>query len=109
MLLTASDTRPQSEDDPVHGSPVLDSAIDMEALVRGADLDWRIVRGGACSGPGTGRPADWFEAARAGTLKLPGDGGAFVSPIHVADMAAAVIAVLEADAPRSVWNVVGSR
>ncbi len=106
MLLTASDARPQTEDDPVQGSPVLDSAIDMEALVRGADLDWRIVRGGAFYGPGTGRPADWLEAARAGTLELPGDGGAFVSPIHVADMAAAVIAVLEAEAPRSVWNVV---
>ena len=106
MILCADDSRPQTEADPVRGDGVLASALDMEAAVRAADLDWRIVRGGAFYGPGTGREEAWRAAAGAGSLEVPGDGSAYVSLIHVADMAAAVAACLDADAPRTIWNAV---
>jgi hypothetical protein len=40
-------------------------------------------------GPGTGFDDEWFSRARAGKLRVPGDGSAFVSLVHIADMAEA--------------------
>src|SRR5688572_7738952 len=56
MLNAASDARAQTEDDPIAPSERIKSAADMEAHVITSGLDWRIVRGGAFYGPGTGRP-----------------------------------------------------
>ena len=42
--------------------------------VRESGLDWLILRGGLFYGPGTGFDDDWFARARAGTLRLPGEG-----------------------------------
>ena len=67
-----------------------------EALVRGSGLDWLILRGGLFYGPGTGFDDDWFARAAAGKLRLPGDGSDYVSLVHIADMAAATVAALEA-------------
>lgn len=67
------------------------SAIDMEAVVRGSDLDWRILRGGAFYGLDSGRDGVWRDSARAGTLRYAGDGRDFVSLVHVSDMADAVV------------------
>lgn len=91
------------EDAPIRTSPATESAADMETLLARTRLDWRIVRGGAFYGPGTGRDAAWRAAARGGTLRLPGNGEGFISLIHVADMASAMIAVALAAAPRSTW------
>lgn len=66
------------------------SAVDMEAIVRGSGLDWRILRGGAFYGLDSGRDRIWRDSARAGTLRYAGDGRDFISLVHVSDMAEAV-------------------
>lgn len=73
-----------------------EAALAMEAAVKASDLDWIILRGGLFYGPGTGFDDDWFARAVAGKLRLPGDGSDFVSLIHIADMAAATVAALDA-------------
>lgn len=70
------------------------AARDMEAAVQACALDWTILRGGLFYGPGTGFDDDWFARARAGRLRLPGDGEDYVSLAHVADMAAATVAAI---------------
>jgi nucleoside-diphosphate-sugar epimerase len=80
----------------LHAGPATASAIDMEALVRDSGLSHLILRGGLFYGPGTGREAQWLAAAREGSLVIPGDGSAFVSLIHVADMAEATAMAVEA-------------
>jgi uncharacterized protein YbjT (DUF2867 family) len=42
----------------------IDAAVDMEASVRAAGLDWAILRGGLFYGPGTGFDDEWFARAR---------------------------------------------
>lgn len=70
------------------------ASIAMEAAVRASDLDWIILRGGLFYGPGTGFDDDWFARARAGKLRLPGDGSDYVSLLHIADMVAATAAAV---------------
>jgi nucleoside-diphosphate-sugar epimerase len=106
MILTASDDRPQTEDDDAPGSGRGTSVLDAEAQTRESALDWRILRGGSFYGPGTGNGAEWLEAARKPGYAMPGDGSAFISLIHIADMAEAVAAVLETDRGRGIWNAV---
>jgi 2-alkyl-3-oxoalkanoate reductase len=103
MLHAGADTRPQTEDDPIAPYDRIRSAADMEQLVRESALDWRIVRGGSFYGPGTGRAEAWRSQARGGVLTLPGDGNGFVSLIHVADMASAMVTAVERGPPRSVY------
>jgi nucleoside-diphosphate-sugar epimerase len=71
------------------------AAVAMEEAVRASELDWVILRGGLFYGPGTGFDDDWFARARAGKLRLPEDGAAFVSLVHVSDMAAATVAAVK--------------
>ena len=87
------------EDALVHPTRITQSAVDMEARVRQSRLDWIVVRGGMFYGPGTGRERQWREAARVGTLKLPGDGNGSISLMHVADMAAACVLAAERAVP----------
>jgi nucleoside-diphosphate-sugar epimerase len=70
------------------------AALDMEATVQASGLDWVILRGGLFYGPGTRFDDDWFARARAGRLRLPGEGEDYVSLLHIADMAAATVATL---------------
>jgi nucleoside-diphosphate-sugar epimerase len=77
------------EQAPMQAGPATASAIEMEATVRASGLSHLILRGGLFYGPGTGREAQWLEAARSGALAIPGDGSDFASLIHVADMAEA--------------------
>jgi nucleoside-diphosphate-sugar epimerase len=70
------------------------AALAMERTVQDSGLDWTILRGGLFYGPGTGFDDDWFARARAGTLRLPGDGSDYVSLVHIADMAAATVAAI---------------
>jgi nucleoside-diphosphate-sugar epimerase len=76
-------------------SRAIAAALAMEDAVQRSGLDWLILRGGLFYGPGTGFDDDWFARARAGSLRLPGDGADFVSLVHIADMAEATLAALE--------------
>jgi len=106
MILGGSDEW-RDEDGPVLADhAVYRSAVEMENLVRDSDLDWRIVRGGLFYGPGTGREELYRAALAKGELRLPGDGSAYVSLIHVADMAAAVVAATQAPTSRLTVNAV---
>ena len=87
------DTRYVAAEDSV-ASRAIAASIAMEDAVRETDLDWLILRGGLFYGPGTGFDDGWFERARAGALRLPGDGSDFVSLVHISDMAAATAAAL---------------
>jgi nucleoside-diphosphate-sugar epimerase len=103
MLHIAGDARPQTEDDPIAAYDRIRSAVDMEQAVQASPLDWMILRGGAFYGPGTGRAEAWRSQARGGVLLTPGDGNGFISLIHVADMASAMVAVVERGKPRNVY------
>jgi nucleoside-diphosphate-sugar epimerase len=67
----------------------------METTIVGSDLDWLILRGGLFYGPGTGFDDDWFARARAGKLRLPGEGNDYLSLVHIADMATATVAAID--------------
>ncbi|HEX6533248.1 MAG TPA: NAD-dependent epimerase/dehydratase family protein [Gemmatimonadaceae bacterium] len=86
--------------------PLACSAADMERIVRESGLAWAILRGGSFYGPGTGREESLRREARAGTLRVPGDGSAWLSLVHVEDMATAVVAAAERDDPELLLNVV---
>lgn len=106
MLYGDGGARLLDEDTPLEPTASIMSAADMERSVRASALEWCILRGGAFYGPGTGAERGWREAARSGSLALPGDGGAYVSLIHVADMARAVALAVERAPAGSVYNVV---
>jgi nucleoside-diphosphate-sugar epimerase len=84
---------------PPFGDELLDRAIGaaraMEESVLESDLDAVILRGGLFYGPGTGFDDEWFSRAKAGKLRLPGDGASYVSLVHIADMARATVAAIE--------------
>lgn len=101
-----------SEDWPLDTSAgraaVCGPVIEMEALVRGTSLGrvrWTILRGGTFTGPGTLQDA-LLDGLRAGQAVIPGTGRAYLSPIHVADMASAVARAVEAGLPGATLNVV---
>ena len=91
---------------PLKPAPYIESAAEMETRVAGSGLTWSILRGGAFYGPGTGKEPFWSQAAREGTLRLPGDGEGLVSLIHVADMARAVVLAVESAPAGAIYNVV---
>jgi nucleoside-diphosphate-sugar epimerase len=86
--------------------PQTRSAIALEQIVAEGDVDWQIVRGGLFYGPATGREDHYRAAARDGSLRLPGDGRDFVSLVHIADMAAAIVAIVEAGPVNRAWLAV---
>ncbi len=75
-------------------SKAIRASLAMESSVKASGLDWVILRGALFYGPGTGFDDAWFSRATAGKLQLPGDGDAFVSLVHIADMANAAMAAL---------------
>lgn len=94
------------ESAPLQPTMVVQSAADMETMVRGSALEWCILRGGLFYGAGTGREDEWRQAARQGRLALPEDGGDLISLVHVVDMARAVVAATEKAPSGSVYNIV---
>lgn len=70
------------------------AALDMEKTVASSGADYLILRGALFYGPGTGYDDEWFERAKAGKLRLPGDGSKYVSFVHIADMAAATVTAI---------------
>ena len=103
MLHCVANDRPQTEDDPIEGYGVLVSAAAMEALVRASPLDCRLVRGGLFYGPGTDRETNWLAEIRDPAFRIPGDGTAWLSPVHIEDYADALLAVLECGRPREAY------
>jgi nucleoside-diphosphate-sugar epimerase len=71
------------------------AALDMEKSARSSGLDCLVLRGALFYGPGTGFDDEWFSRAKAGKLRLPGDGQDFVSLVHIGDMADATVAAIE--------------
>ncbi len=91
---------------PLQPTPIIQSAADMEELVRASALHWCILRGGLFYGAGTGREDEWRQSAREGRLVYPGDGSDIVSLVHVVDMSRAVVAATENAPPASTYNIV---
>lgn len=87
-------------------TPMSQSAVDMEKLVRSSSVEWCILRGGLFYGAGTGREDQWRLAAQRNRLTLPGDGSDLLSLVHVVDMARAVVTATEYAPGRSLYNVV---
>lgn len=85
---------------------MVESAADMETQVRDSNLDWCILRGGSFYGTGTGQNSEWKENARKGTLKIPDEGRAYLSLIHVNDMARAIVHAVDLAPSQRVFNVV---
>ena len=82
--------------------------IAMEAMIRalGPQLPgWTILRGGSFVGPGTAQGV-LMEQLRRGEVVVAGDGSNYVSPVHVADMAAGFAAALERAPGGSTFNIV---
>ncbi len=84
------------------------STLVMEEQVRAIPPDrlrWCILRGGVFVGRDTFQD-EAIAKLRAGRLRVPCDGSSYVSQIHVADMASAVVAALERAPAGSIFNIV---
>jgi nucleoside-diphosphate-sugar epimerase len=95
-------------DDSPERAMVCGPVIEMETMIREVEpqgLAWTILRGGSFVGTGTGQCA-LIERLREGTAVVAGDGSNYVSLVNVADMAAAVVAALEAAPGGSTFNLV---
>jgi nucleoside-diphosphate-sugar epimerase len=97
------------ETQPLNPIPLVESAFDMEGMVQQSSTDWCILRAGLLYGPGTWREEAWRQEARAGQLSWYGQGDAFMSLIHVADLAKAVVQAVESASSHSIYNVVDDR
>jgi nucleoside-diphosphate-sugar epimerase len=106
MLLVGPRDMVADEDAPLRPSVRLESAREMEHAVRNSDLPWVILRGGAFYGRGSDRMEYLNRLARDGQLAVPGDGGDFISLVHVEDMADAVVRAAESDIAAQAFNVV---
>ncbi len=100
------------ETTPLDASPdrasVNEPVIAMEDMVWDVapeQLQWCILRGGNFVGPETMQD-DLIEQLRVGRVTVPCDGRNFISLVHVADMATAVMAALESAPAGSVFNIV---
>ena len=106
MLLAGPRDMIADEDSPLRPSPHLESARDMEHAVRESDLPWVILRGGAFYGRTSDRMEYLNRIAREGRLAMPGDGGDYISLVHVEDMAEAVVCAAESDLAAQTFNIV---
>jgi nucleoside-diphosphate-sugar epimerase len=106
MLLVGPPDVIADEDAPLRPGPRLESARDMEQAVRESDLPWVILRGGAFYGRGSDRMEYLNRLARDGQLAVPGDGGDFISLVHVEDMADAVVRAAESETAAQAFNIV---
>jgi nucleoside-diphosphate-sugar epimerase len=100
------------EDTPLDTSPeraeICGPVIAMEGMVRAVPpgrLQWCILRGGSFVGPGTAQD-DTIRRLREGAERVPCDGSSYISPVHVADMAEAIVAALQRAPGGSIFNIV---
>lgn len=101
------------ESTPLDDSPgrtaICAPVIAMEAMVRAVPTDrmaWCILRGGRFVGPGTFQES-LIADLRAANVTIPGDGNNWISPVHVADMAAAFALSLVAAPGGTTFNITG--
>ncbi len=106
MLLVGPRDVVANEDAPLRPSARLESAREMEQAVRESELPWVILRGGAFYGRGSDRMEYLNRLARDGQLAVPGDGGDYISLVHVEDMADAVARAAESDLAAQIFNIV---
>jgi nucleoside-diphosphate-sugar epimerase len=99
------------ESTPLDTSParagVCGPVIEMEGMVRAvppARLAWCILRGGSFQGRGTAQDRT-IARLREGSETVPCDGSSYISPVHPADMAAAVVAAIERAPGGSIFNI----
>lgn len=95
-------------DDSRERAAICGPVIEIEATVRNIDpcaLGWTILRGGACVGA-AGDERALIETLLAGDAVVAGDGSNYISPINVADMAAAVASALKRAPAGSTFNIV---
>lgn len=101
--LSIDESAPLAWDQPAH----LRSAVQMEQIVRSLEqMSWVILRGGRLYGRGTRTTERLFAQARAGVMRLEGDGDHYISPVHPQDMARAVVLAVESLPGRTAYNVV---
>jgi len=91
------------ETSPYFATPHTASAVELETLARQSDLDWRIVRSALFYGPGTGYEEFWRSRAHISALQVPGDGEAYLSLIHITDVASAFVAATEAPTAQQIY------
>jgi nucleoside-diphosphate-sugar epimerase len=103
MLHCTDQSEPQTEQSPMKATGVRAAALDLENIIADWNGDWRVVRGGNLYGPGTSTDADWFARVERGQFILPSDGHDWLSSVHIADLAAAFVTVLENAPPRTHW------
>jgi nucleoside-diphosphate-sugar epimerase len=106
MLLVGPRDVIADEDAPLRPSARLESAREMEQAVRESDLHWVILRGGAFYGRGSDRMEYLNRQARDAQLAVPGDGGDYISLVHIEDMAEAVVRAAESDLAAQIFNIV---
>ena len=94
------------ESAPLQPRPMIQSAADMEEMVRSRRLSGASCAAPCSTGPGPDWRMSWRQAARQGELIVPGDGSDRISLIHVVDMARAVVAAVESAPAGSIYNVV---
>jgi nucleoside-diphosphate-sugar epimerase len=82
----------------------LDESPERAEICDPSDLEWCILRGGTFVGPGTFQERH-MTGLQAGRKKVPCDGSAYVSLVHVGDMARACAAVLEREAAGAILNI----
>ena len=100
------------EDTPLDTSPagaaISEPVFAMEDMVRDVapkQLQWCILRGGSFVGPETAQD-DLIAQLRAGQVVVPCDGRNFLSLVHVADMARAIVRALEETLVVATFNIV---
>lgn len=72
-------------------------------------LDWVIVYPSLVFGPGGQSARQFAGLASMPAVPLPGDGMQLVQPVHVQDLAAAIVRLVQGTAPRSRIEAVGPR
>lgn len=105
MLYRAGGRDWLDENSEISPGKILESAADMESYVKKSTIPWTILRAGLLYGPSTGRDGGWVQQAREGTLRIPGDGGDYISLIHQDDLASAIREACTAPAT-GIFNIV---
>jgi nucleoside-diphosphate-sugar epimerase len=100
------------ESTPLDSSPAREAIVrpvrTMEQMVRATAIDrlqWCILRGGAFVGPDTMQD-NQIASLRSGRLSIPCDGNNYLSLVHIADMATAIVQTLDSAPAGSTFNIV---
>jgi len=90
---------------PLRPSPRIESAVDGEELVRAARLPWTILRPGWLYDAGAWHTEELLRQVRAGEALVLDDAPAWRSPVHAADVAAALVLAAGRRAGGTTFNV----